>query len=104
MNMSASGEEDVLRYKHNTKMNSGMSSYLGRRCRVGLRQARPDLSSRPSYGKEARTGAKAAMPAFNKSSSSRACDISITKRIRRWSGGGGRERGAGGGGGGGNEE
>jgi hypothetical protein len=38
-------------------------SYLGRRCRVGLRQAHPDLSCRPRYEKKAKTGAKTAMPA-----------------------------------------
>ena len=119
MRRSASGEEDVLQYKHNTKKKKkkkkkkethsahaarALLSFLPRpplSCR--LAPSAPRLSSRPSYGKEARTGAKAAMPAFNKSSSSRACDISTTKRIRRWSGGGGRGRGAAGGGGG-NEE
>ena len=58
-------------------------SYLGRLCRVGLRQAHPDMSSRPRYRKEARTGEKRPCRRSIRAPAA-ACGISTTKRIRRW--------------------
>ena len=51
------GEGGVSERTHSSR------SYLGRRCRFGLRQAHPASSSRLRYGKKESTGAKAAMPA-----------------------------------------
>ena len=80
MRWSASGEEDVLQYKHNTKKKKTHSAHAARAlllflprpplsCR--LAPSAPRLEQQAKLRKRGKNGRKAAVPAFNKSTSSR---------------------------------